>query len=205
MTENVIRLRTADQTSPAAEPAAGYRLEASVVWVTGSGPAPDQGGRASWSVAAWSLAGGVIAGVDVAGLRVLDVSHAPGGTRLPQRALFLDERATPDQVQALVDCFGGRLAGPLGGSTPLEFGFYQLPIVEESGSLTVSGRLRLCVPPDRPDRAADVNPVVSGVRLPAVAGWTRARVDVQVNVAELGLVWRQRGCCAALGDVVLVA
>ena len=205
MAENVTNLRRTAQTPTAPGKPAGYRLEAGVVWVTGSAPAPDHGGRASWSVVAWSFSGGVIAGVDVSGLRVLDVSHSPGGTRPPQRALFLDERATPDQVQALVDCFGGRLAGPLGGSVPVEFGFYQLPIVEDEGSLTVTGRLRLHVPPERRDPGAEVSPVVSGVRLPAVTGWSPTLVDVQVNVAELGLVWRQRGCRAALGDVVLVA
>ncbi len=204
MAHNVINLRRGAQVTPTAQPSGTYRLEASVVWVTGSGPA-DHGRRASWSVAAWSLSAGVIAGVDVADLWLLDVSHSPGGARSPQRALFLDERAAPDQVQALVDCFGGRLEGPLAGPHPVEFAFYQLPIVEDDGVVVVSGRLRLQVPPDRRARTAEVTPLVSGWRLPAVGGWSRARVDVQVNVAELGLVWRQRGCSAALGDVVLVA
>ena len=55
-----------------------------------------------------------------------------------------------------------------------------------------------------PPGAADVTPLVGGVHLPTTEPWAPATAEMWANVPELGLVWRQRGCAAALGRVVLV-
>jgi hypothetical protein len=187
----------------ATESAVAYRLEADVAWLTGTSPTRDDRGRASWSVSVWSLGGGEAAGVDVSGLLLVEVTHDPGVARDGGRALFVDERAAPDQVEVLVDCFGGRMGGPLSRPSGGTFGFYQLPVDQDGGVVVVRGRLRLEVVPD-PGVAADVTPLVGGVRLPAIEPWAPAAAELWANIPELGLVWRQRGCAAVLGRVVLV-
>jgi len=64
---------------------------------------------------AWDIEAGSIDGVDVAGLRAVSVSYHSGlrdGAR--QRVMiFVDDRATRQQADALAAAFSGRLGGPL--------------------------------------------------------------------------------------------
>jgi hypothetical protein len=65
---------------------------------------------------AWYIEQGEISGVDVSGLITVSVSQH-GGSRRDARArtvLFIDERATDQQEEALADAFTGKLGGPLG-------------------------------------------------------------------------------------------
>lgn len=67
-------------------------------------------------IVAWHVERGEIGGVDVSGLTAVSVSHH-GGHRQQANArvaLFVDERATEDQLTALTDAFTGKLGGPLG-------------------------------------------------------------------------------------------
>ena len=65
------------------------------------------------SVAAWRIRSGQIKGIDVSDQVILTVwRHSPGddeGTMV----ILLDERASPDEAEALLEAFQGRLGGPL--------------------------------------------------------------------------------------------
>jgi hypothetical protein len=87
----------------------GYRLEGTMV----EQPA---GGR--W-VGAWRVSRGEIDGVDVSGLTVLLVYPGP--------VVVLDERATPEQAEAIRAVFVDRACG-----------FYLAPLTFESHRLSVS-------------------------------------------------------------------
>ena len=59
---------------------------------------------------------GSIRGVDVSGLSLVKVVHIPGNVLTPaswRQVLFVDDRASEEQQQALLDAFEGRLGGPL--------------------------------------------------------------------------------------------
>jgi hypothetical protein len=62
-----------------------------------------------------------IEGIDVAGLKVVAIADTPkvmtdGNWRL---GVFVDERATDEQADKLVQVFGGQLGGPMAGLAPL--------------------------------------------------------------------------------------
>ncbi len=77
------------------------------------GTNPD-GGECT-GVFAWEIEQGSIDGVDVSGLRAVSVSHHVGiRDEAKQRVvIFVDERATRQQADALAAAFSGRLGGPL--------------------------------------------------------------------------------------------
>jgi FtsP/CotA-like multicopper oxidase with cupredoxin domain len=66
-------------------------------------------------VFAWEIEQGSIDGVDVTGLRAVSVSHHVGvRDEAKQRVvIFVDDRATRQQADALAAAFSGRLGGPL--------------------------------------------------------------------------------------------
>jgi len=64
---------------------------------------------------------GDIEGTDIAGLKVAAIADTPkvmtdGNWRL---GVFIDEHATDEQFDKLVQVFGGQLGGPMGALTPL--------------------------------------------------------------------------------------
>ena len=64
---------------------------------------------------------GQIEGTDIGGLKVAAIADTPkvmteGNWRL---GVFVDERATDDQLDKLVKVFGGQLGGPMAGLAPL--------------------------------------------------------------------------------------
>src|SRR3954463_1042376 len=63
---------------------------------------------------------GQIEGTDIAGLKVAAIADTPkvmteGNWRL---GVFVDERASDDQLHKLVKVFGGQVGGPMGGPSP---------------------------------------------------------------------------------------
>ena len=72
-------------------------------------------------VLAFAIKDGEIEGTDVGGLNVVAIADTPkvmteGNWRI---GVFVDERASDDQMQKLVGVFGGQLGGPMGGLIPL--------------------------------------------------------------------------------------
>ena len=72
-------------------------------------------------VLAFAIKDGEIEGTDVSGLNVVAIADTPkvmteGNWRI---GVFVDERASDDQMQKLVGVFSGQLGGPMGGLIPL--------------------------------------------------------------------------------------
>jgi hypothetical protein len=67
------------------------------------------------AIVAWHMQKGTIEGTDVAGLTMCCVGHIPGNVLEGnwRVALFVDDRATRQQEQALTDVWTGKLGGPI--------------------------------------------------------------------------------------------
>jgi hypothetical protein len=70
---------------------------------------------------AFNIREGVVEGVDIGGRRVVAIADTPkvmteGNWRL---GLFVDDQATDEQFDKLVQVFGGQLGGPMAGLAPL--------------------------------------------------------------------------------------
>lgn len=76
----------------------------------------DPDGGSCHSFMAYHFDRGTILGVDVSGLSVVNVVEIPGNVLTPgswRIVTFVDERATDEQVQAILDAYHGKLGGPL--------------------------------------------------------------------------------------------
>lgn len=98
-----------------------YTLEGSILevcdckvlcpcWI---GEDPDNGTRDS--IVAYHIDQGTIEGVDVSGLTMAMLAHIPGNVLDGNfRAVaYLDDKASQQQIEALLAAFGGKLGGPL--------------------------------------------------------------------------------------------
>jgi hypothetical protein len=69
------------------------------------------------TVLSWHIANGTVEGVDVSGRTVAVVSDTPCSSVANQGAasatLYVDEEATPEQEEALLDAWTGKLGGPV--------------------------------------------------------------------------------------------
>ncbi len=76
----------------------------------------DPDGGSCDAFVAYHFDAGTVGGVDIAGLNLVNVVKIPGNVLTPgswKIAMFIDERATDEQQQALVDAYSGKLGGPL--------------------------------------------------------------------------------------------
>lgn len=129
----------------------GYRLEGRLLevcdcnvlcpcWI---GEDPDNG--VCEAALAYQIDAGEVNGVDVSGLAIADIAHIPGNILQGNitAVFFVDDRATPEQEQALRDLFTGKLGGPIADVAQLfgEVRFERAPIaftVEEGkGTLRI--------------------------------------------------------------------
>jgi hypothetical protein len=80
-------------------------------WV---GENPDNG--SCESALAWHVDSGAIEGVDVSGITIAASVHIPENVLIPKSwkaAIFVDDRSTPEQEQALLKVFTGQLGGAI--------------------------------------------------------------------------------------------
>src|SRR2546428_860422 len=76
----------------------------------------DPDGGACDAFIAYHFDAGTIKGVDVSGLSIVNVVQIPGNVLTPASwriVIFVDERATDEQLDALTSAYGGKLGGPL--------------------------------------------------------------------------------------------
>ncbi|MBA3261809.1 MAG: DUF1326 domain-containing protein [Thermoleophilaceae bacterium] len=132
-------VETTAHTEPAA---AGYQFKGSLLeacncdvlcpcWI---GEDPDNGTCSS--VVAYHLDTGSIRGIDVGGLTLASVVFIPGNVLAGnwKQLLFVDDNATDEQLEALVDAFSGKLGGPLADLAQLigeQLGIVRAPISHE--------------------------------------------------------------------------
>jgi hypothetical protein len=145
-------MATADTTAQTESASAIYQFQGTLLeacncdvlcpcWI---GEDPDNGTCSS--VVAYHLDSGTIRGVDVSGLTLANVVFIPGNVLAGnwKAFLYVDDRASDEQLNALVDAFSGQLGGPLADLAQLigeQLGVVRAPIshevVEGRGTLRV--------------------------------------------------------------------
>lgn len=174
------------------------------------GEDPDNG--TCKAILAYHIDKGEINGVDVSGLSVMGITHIPGNVLIPgswKVVRFIDERATPEQVQALGDAFRGRLGGPLADLAGLvgeELGVYLVPIdfalKDGQGTLSAgNGKVTATMAPYKSQYGVTTtlrDSVFSTI--PGSPAWVSKTSDYRVNIPEHGLVWSFSGRNAIQGD-----
>jgi hypothetical protein len=110
-------------------------------WV---GDDPD-GGTCDGTLA-WKINKGTVNGVDVSGLTLCVLAHIPGNILKGnwRAVVYVDDRASPKQKQALLDVWTGKLGGPVadlaqlvGEVVAIKDAKFTAEVVEGKGNLTV--------------------------------------------------------------------
>ena len=173
------------------------------------GEDPDNGTCSS--VVAYHLDSGTIRGVAATGLTRASVVCIPGNVLAGnwKAFLYVDEQATDEQLQALVDAFSGKLGGPLADLAQLigeQLGVVRAPISHE----VVEGRGTLRVGDDtvvaemEPYRGADgsittlQNSIFSTV--PGSPAWVGKASTFAVDMPEQGWTYEYSGRNAIQSD-----
>ena len=206
---------TTTQSEPEAR-TAGYRLEGTLLEVCSCdvlcpcwiGEDPD-GGSCN-SVLGYQLDSGVIRGVDVSGLSIVSVVNIPGNVLEGnwRQLVYVDERATDEQMEAMLDAFGGKLGGPLADLAQLVgevVGVERQPIshsIEDgAGTLTVGDKV-VCEmhPYTGPDGSTTTlnNSIFSTV--PGSPAYVSKADTQRVDVPEHGYSWSYEGKNAIQSD-----
>jgi hypothetical protein len=204
------------QEAPATK-AAGYRLEGSLLEVCSCetlcpcwiGEDPDNGTCSS--VVAYHFDQGTIRGVDVSGLTLANVVFIPGNVLAGnwKAHMFVDERASDEQLDAIVAAFSGQLGGPLADLSQLigeVLAVTRAPIahevVEGRGSLVVGDGT--VVAEMEPYRGADgsittlQNSIFSTV--PGSPAWVGKAARFAVDLPDHGWTYEFEGRNAIQSD-----
>ncbi len=158
---------------------------------------------------AYAIERGQIGGVDVSGLTLVHVAQIPGNISAGnwRVGLYIDEKATPEQQQALLDAFGGKLGGPL-ADLALLFGevvtVHAMPIEHQvkdgKGSLRMGGALEAEITPytnaqGQPTMLHDA--MFSA--LPVSPAYVGKASHHRVHLPEQGMTWELSGRNAIQG------
>ena len=206
------------ETAPAAAPATGgYQLQGTLLeactcdvlcpcWI---GEDPD--GGTCQSILAYHLDRGTINGVDVSGLTLASVVFIPGNVLSGnwKQVVFVDDRATAEQEQAMLAAFGGALGGPLGDLAQLvgeRLAVTRAPIshevVEGKGTIRVGGDAAVAeMEPYRgPDGSVTTlsNSIFSTV--PGSPAWVGKSSRFALNLPEHGWTFEVDGRNAIQSD-----
>jgi hypothetical protein len=175
-------------------------------WV---GEDPDQGTCDAF--VAYHFDAGTVRGVDVGGLSLVNVVHIPGNVLTPgswRIAVFVDDRATDEQMQALLDAYTGKLGGPLADLAGLVgevLDVRRAPIRHEirggAGTLAIGETVYAEMAPltsaaGKPTTLQDT--VFSTV--PGSPAYVSKASRHTVNLPEFGMVWSFEGRNAIQSD-----
>jgi hypothetical protein len=166
------------------------------------GEDPDNG--TCQSVVAYHFDSGAARGIDVSGLTIANVVFIPGNVLAGnwKQVIFVDDRATDEQAQAIVDAFSGKLGGPLADLAQLigeRLGVVRAPIsheiLEGRGTLRVGGdKVVAEMEPYRgPDGSVTTlhNSIFSTV--PGSPAWVGKAQRFAVNMPEQGWTYEFTG------------
>jgi hypothetical protein len=191
-------------TSPA-ETGQGYQLEGTLLEVCSCetlcpcwiGEDPDNG--TCDTVIAYNLDSGTIGGVDVSGLSLVNVGHIPGNVLAGnwRVAMYISEEATDEQMNALLNAFGGKMGGPLadlaqlvGEVVAVERAPITHTIEDGAGTLKVGDKVDCAMAPYRgPDGSVTTlnNSIFSTV--PGTPAYVAKATHERINVPEHGYQW----------------
>ena len=157
---------------------------------------------------------GTIRGVDVSGLNYAAVAHIPGNVLQGdwQVAIFIDDRASDEQMEAVVDAFTGRLGGPLadlaqliGDVKVIERASIEHSLIEGAGKVVIGDFLEAQMEPYRgPD--GDVTTLRDSIfsTVPGSPAWVSKATINNVNLPKLGFTWQFEGRNAIQADWTMV-
>ena len=157
---------------------------------------------------------GTIRGVDVSGLNYAAVGHIPGNVLAGnwQLALFVDDRATDEQMDAIIDAFTGKLGGPLadlaalvGEVKVIERASIDHSLVEGSGKIRVGDFLSAEIEPYRGPNG-DVTTLRDSIfsTVPGSPAWVSKATFTDVKLPQFGWEWRFEGRNAIQADWKMV-
>jgi hypothetical protein len=175
-------------------------------WV---GEDPDDGRCASFN--AYHFDRGTIRGVDVSGLSFIDVCDIPGNVLTPgtwRVVSFVDDRASDEQYQAILDAYRGRLGGPLADLAGLVgevVAVERAPIVHEirngTGTLRIGEVVSAEMEPYRgPDGTITTLRDSAFSTVPGSPAYVARAGHHTVNLPQYGMVWSFEGRNAIQSD-----
>lgn len=203
------------ETSPAST-GTGYQFEGSLLEVCSCdtlcpcwiGEDPDQG--TCQSVVAYHLDQGTIRGVDVSGLTFVGVVDIPGNILEGnwRQLVYINDTASDEQADALLDAFSGKLGGPLADLAQLvgeRVGIERVPISHEitdgAGTLKIGDKVDCKMHPYRgPDGSATTlnNSIFSTV--PGSPAYVSQADHQKIDIPEHDLQWSYEGKNAIQSD-----
>ena len=206
--------QTAVGDSPATH---GYQLHGTLLEACDCGTlcpcwvGEDPDGGTCQALVAYNLDSGTIDGVDVSGLTHASVAFIPGNVLEGnwQLVVFVDDRATEEQEQAILAAFTGKLGGPLADLARLigeVKAVVRAPIsheiVEGRGTITIGGgTVHAEMEPYRgPDGTETTlrDSVFSTV--PGSPAWVGKASHFKVDIPEQGFTWEFEGRNAIQAD-----
>ena len=157
---------------------------------------------------------GEINGIDVSGLSMINVAQIPGNVLVPKTwkvLLLIDDKATDDQAQAILDAYGGKLGGPLADLAQLVgevIGVERVPISHEvrggSGDLNVPGYLSSSMEPYRgPDGSPTTLRDSIFSNIPGSPAYVAKAKFNRVDIPKYGIKWSFEGRNAIQGDYTI--
>jgi hypothetical protein len=163
------------------------------------------------AIVAYGIERGRIRALDVSGLNLVLVAHIPGNVLAGNWEIvaLVDERGTPEQRQALIEAFTGKLGGPLadiwealiGEVKGVEFVPISHQVAEGTGTLRVPDLVEAEMTPYRgPDGSVTTlqNSVFSTV--PGSPAWIAKASVNRVNLPRYGMSWEYEGRNAIQSD-----
>jgi hypothetical protein len=102
------------------------------------------------SILAWAVDSGTVKGVDVGGLVIAMSAHLPGNVLAGnwRAVVYIDDRATPEQEEAMLSVWTGQLGGPIADVASLvsdvitvERATIGFDVVDGDGKLTIGDHI----------------------------------------------------------------
>ena len=145
----------------------------------------------------WRVDSGTIEGVDVSGITLGMVAHIPGNIMKGNwRAIvYMDEKATPEQEEALLNVFTGKLGGPIADMASLigeVVGVQRVPITAEAeggkGTLKIgqAAQAEMSPFPGATGQSTTLHDTMF-TTVPGSPAYPGKAAYYRVNVPELGL------------------
>ena len=174
-------------------------------WV---GDDPD-GGRCD-SVNAYHIDRGRVGEVDVSNLSFVQVNQIPGNVLSGNwRAVFyIDDKASPDQKEAILNVFSGKLGGPIsdvaslvGERVAVHFVPIEHRVEDGQGTLRVGEVVDAEMVPytDASGRSTTIHDTVFST-IPGSPAYLAKATRHHVNIPEHGMIWEFTGRNAIQGD-----
>jgi hypothetical protein len=176
------------------------------------GEDPDSGNCLSF--VAYHFERGEINGVDVSNLSMVNVCQIPGNVLVPKSwkvLVLMDEKATDEQMQAMLDAYSGKLGGPLADLSQLVgevIGVEKVPIQHEvfqgAGELKAGDYVVAAMAPYKSGEGTTTtlrDSIFSTI--PGSPAYVSKATYHRVNIPKFGLNWSFEGRNAIQGDYTI--